>query len=375
MKVVITHPDARGGVSNYYRQLRGRFTVPVSHFIVGRTLGEHGRLQRTVRRLADYWKFETLLRKKGIDLVHLNPSLDPKSFIREGCFALLARAHKKKLIVFFHGWKKPCEVRIERHFLWAFNWFFGKADALIVLANENKEILERWGVLQPIYKEVTVINDDELAGFDIYDTLKKRQHSKKRRILFLARIIKEKGIYETLETFSLIQNQHPMTELVIAGEGAELDNVKSFVRERSLHSVTFAGYIRDEEKRRRFQEAHVFFLPSYAEGCPISVIEAMAYGLPVVTRAVGGVVDFFKNARNGFMSQSLDPHILAGHLKTLLEDKKLYKTISLHNYQYSQSHFLASCAALRLEKIYETTFNSRPNAKGQQVRRTVTIKC
>ena len=366
MKVVITHPDARGGVSNYYRQLRGRFTVPVYHFLVGRTLEEHGRLQRTVRRLGDYWKFEKLLRKNSIDLVHLNPSLDPKSLIREGFFALLARTHKKKVIVFFHGWKKPCEARIERHFLWVFNWFFGKADALIVLSNENKEILERWGVLQPIYKEVTVINDDDLAGFDIHDALKKRRRSKTRRILFLARIIKEKGIYETLEAFSQVQNKHPMTELVIAGEGAELNNVKSFVRERSFRNITFAGYIRDEEKRRRFQEAHIFFLPSYAEGCPVSVIEAMAYGLPVVTRTVGGVVDFFKNARNGFMSQSLDSHVLAGHLETLLEDKKLYETISLHNYQYAQSNFLASRAALRLEKIYETTFgNSRPNAKEQ----------
>jgi len=375
MNVVITHPDARGGVSNYYRQLRGRFTVPVYHFLVGRTLGENGRLQRTMRRLADYWKFETLLKKNSIDLVHLNPSLDPKSFIREGLFAVLARAHKKKVIVFFHGWKKPCEVRIERYFLWVFNRFYGKADALIVLSNENKEILKRWGILKPIYKEVTVINDNELVGFDIHNALKKRKRSKTRRILFLARIIKEKGIYETLEAFSLIQNKHPMTELVIAGEGAELDKVKSFVRERGFHNVTFAGYIRDEEKRRRFREANIFFLPSYAEGCPVSVIEAMAYGLPVVTRAVGGVVDFFKNEKNGFMSQSLDPHVLAGYLETLLENKKLYETISLYNYQYAQSHFLASRAASRLEKIYETTLvNSRPNAKTRPVRQRVTIK-
>jgi glycosyltransferase involved in cell wall biosynthesis len=374
MKVVITHPDARGGVSNYYRQLQGRFTVPVHHFIVGRTLGEHGRLQRTMRRLADYWKFRSLLEENDVDLVHLNPSLDSKSFIREGLFALLARVRKKKVIVFFHGWKKPFEVRIERYFLWVFNWFYGKADALIVLSNENKETLERWGVLKPIYKEVTVINDNELAGFDIHDALKKRLSSKTRRILFLARIIKEKGIYEALESFSLIHNKHPMTELVIAGEGAELDNVKSFVRERGFHNVTFAGYIRDEEKRRRFREAHIFFLPSYAEGCPVSVIEAMAYGLPVVTRSVGGVVDFFENGTNGFISQSLSPCILANHIETLLEDKKLYKTISLHNYQYAQSHFLASRAALRLEKIYETTFfSSRSYKKEKPVRQTITI--
>ena len=349
MRVLVTHPDARGGVSNYYRQLRGKFTVSVHHFVVGRTLGEHGHLPRTLRRLGDYWRFVTLLRKNSIDLVHLNPSLDPKSFIREGLFALLARASKKKVIVFFHGWKKSCEVCIERYFLWIFSLLFGKADAWIVLSNKNKETLERWCVTQPIYKEVTFINDNELAGFDIQNALEKRQSSKTYRILFLARIIKSK---------------HPTVELVIAGDGKELDNVKSFTRARNFHNVTFAGYVRDEEKRRRFEEAHIFCLPSYAEGCPVSVIEAMAYGLPVVTRSVGGVVDFFKNGEHGFTSESLDPNVLAGQIEKLLVDNSLYERISLNNYQYAQSHFLASDAVLRLERIYEAAFSSsRPNKK------------
>ena len=347
--------------------------MPVYHFIVGRTLEEHGCLQRTRRRLVDYWRFVKLLRKKSIDLVHLNPSLDLKSFLREGFFVLLARASKKKVIVFFHGWKKSCEVRIERYFLWIFNWFFGKADTLIVLSNENKQTLERWGVVQPIYKEVTVINDNELAGFDIQNALKKRQSSKTWRILFLARIVREKGIYEALEAFFLVQSKHPIVELVVAGDGVELDNVKSFARAHNFHNVTFAGYVRDQEKRRRFEEAHIFCLPSYAEGCPVSVIEAMAYGLPVVTRSVGGVVDFFENGRNGFISQSLDPYVLAGQIETLLLDKNLYERISLYNYQYAQSYFLASDAALRLERIYETTFaNSRPDKKESPVHKMAT---
>jgi hypothetical protein len=60
---------------------------------------------------------------------------------------------------------------------------------------------------------------------------------------------------------------------------------------------------------------------------------------------------------------------------TLLEDNKLYETISLYNYQYAQSHFLASRAALRLEKIYETVLgNFRLDAKENPTRQTITIK-
>jgi glycosyltransferase involved in cell wall biosynthesis len=358
MRVLITHPDALGGVSNYYRQLRGRFTMPVYHFVVGRIRERQSRLLRPPQMLADYCRFVKVMRNNSIDIVHLNPSLDLKSFIRDGFFALLARFNGKKVIVFFHGWKKSFQVCIERHFLWVFNSFFGKAEAMIVLSKETKETLERWRAVQPIYKEVTVINDDDLTDFDIQDVLKKRKNSKTCRILFLARVIKEKGIYETLEAFSIVQDKHPSVELIIAGDGKELDNVKSFALARNFQNVKFVGYIRGEEKRRTFELSHVFCLPSYAEGCPVSVIEAMAYGLPVVSRSVGGLVDFFENGKHGFISESLDPNVLAEQIEKLLEDKNLYERISLNNYQYAQSHFLASDAALRLERIYEDAFSS-----------------
>jgi len=358
MRVLITHPDSLGGVSNYYRKLRGRFTVPVQHFVVGTSPKEQGFWARPLRMLADYWRFVRLLRKNSIDLVHLNPSLDFKSFIRDGIFALLVRANKRKVVVFFHGWKKSCEVRIERYFLWLFRLFFGKIDAFIVLSNEIRETLEKWGVIKPIYKEVTAISDDEIEAFDIHNALRERQESAKWRVLFLARIIREKGIYETLEAVSKVQSKHPAVELVVAGDGEELDDVKSFVRAHNTGNVTFTGYITGLQKRRAFEQANVFCLPSYTEGCPVSVIEAMAYGLPVVTRPVGGLADFFKNGKHGFISDSLEPEIFANLVEKLVLDKRLYERISLYNYQYAQSHFLASDAASRLERIYKAVFNN-----------------
>jgi len=80
----------------------------------------------------------------------------------------------------------------------------------------------------------------------------------------------------------------------------------------------------------------------------------MAYGLPVVTRPVGGLADFFNNEEHGFITKSLDPIIFANLIERLLLDRELYNKISLSNYQYAQSHFLASSAVLRLEIIYKT---------------------
>jgi len=359
MRVLITHPEGKGGVSNYYRKLRGKFTVPVQYFVVGRRRIERSLLPRPLQMLGDYWRFVRLIRKNSIDLVHLNPSLDFKSFIRDGIFALLARANKKKIVVFFHGWKKSCEVRIERYFLWLFKSFFGKIDTFIVLSNEVKETLEKWCVVQPIYKEVTVINEDEFVGFDIQNALKKRQGSEKYRILFLSRIIREKGIYEAVQAVSFLQAKYPVIELLVAGDGDELESVKSFVRNRGISNITFVGYVRGEDKRRIFENSQVLCFPtSHGEGLPVSVVEAMAYGLPVVTRPVGGLADFFENGKHGFISDSLEPEIFANFIEKLFLDRKLYEGISLYNYQYAQSHFLASDAVSRLERIYRTVLSS-----------------
>jgi len=67
----------------------------------------------------------------------------------------------------------------------------------------------------------------------------------------------------------------------------------------------------------------------------------------------------FKNKEYGFISDSLDPNVFASLIKRLFVDKNLYNKISLSNYQYAQSHFLACDAALRLEKIYKIALEDR----------------
>lgn len=355
MKVLITHPDFEdpGGVSNYYKSLQYKFSIPIVHFIVGKRPKKRGLLSQIFRIFHDYYKFIKSLKTNNIDLVHINPSLDLKSFMRDGIFALLARINKKKTIVFFRGWQKSFEEHIESNFIWMFKFFFGKSDGFIVLANKFKRTLQRWGIVQPIYQEVTVIDDDNLVGFDIQNALKERQSSEKWHVLFLSRIVRDKGIYETIEAVSLLKTKYPMIELIVAGEGEELENVKSLVNKRKMSNVTFVGYIKDEKKRHIFEKSQVFCFPTYyGEGLPVSVIEAIAYGLPVITRPVGGIADFFKNEKHGFITESKQAAVFANYIERLFLDKKLYKNISYYNFCFGQKRLLASKLSMRLEVIY-----------------------
>ena len=355
MKALICHPHPEdpGGVAAYYRNLENKFTRPVGHFTVGRRPSEKGLGSKAFRIIHDYIRFIGVLKKDRIALVHFNPSLDMKSFLRDAVFIVLARLLGKRTVVFIRGWHKAFENILERYGLWLYKLLFAQIDALIVLSEEFKKKHRAWGFKHPIYREVTVADDDVLEGFDIRNAIFERQASVQWRILFISRILKEKGIYETIEAASILESKYPGILFIIAGDGAELDRVKSYVKRRLISNVMFTGYVKGEEKARLFKKAHILCFPSFhGEGLPHTIIESMGFGLPIVTRLVGGTADFFRDGVHGFSTASKKPEDFAKMIEKLYLDKALYRKISNNNYRYAQENFMASRAALRLERIY-----------------------
>ena len=142
--ILLTHPDLNdpGGVSAYINKIKDKLSVPVFHFVVGKRPSRENFL---IRLFKDYYLFIKNVKNSQIKIVHVNPSLKPKSFFRDGIFVLLAKFFRKKVIVFFHGWDATFEKQIERRYLWVFKFLYGKSDAFIVLANDFKNKLEFWG--------------------------------------------------------------------------------------------------------------------------------------------------------------------------------------------------------------------------------------
>lgn len=354
-KVMILHRDLAwlGGIEAYYGKIKEKFSPPADHFIIGRRPGESGRWTQSFRMLGDYLRFIRTLRKGGHDIVHVNPSLEFNAMFREGIFLVLARLMGRKTLVFIRGWQKPFEQTIDRY-TWAFRLLYGKTDAFIVLSEEFRSSLQRWGIRKPIHCEVTIADDALLSDFDIGKEISGRL-SRPWKILFASRIMRVKGIYEAIDAVSIVQKKFPDTGLVVAGNGEELEAAQSYVREQQIPHIEFVGYLRGQPYFDQFKEAQVLCFPTqHGEGMPNVVVEAMALGLPVVTRKVGGVADFFVNERHGFVTTGTEPAEFASYLLRLIEDKKLYASIARHNYEFAREKFLASSAARRLEGIYRS---------------------
>ncbi len=357
MNLLILHPDLKklGGIEGYYLKLCKHFTFRVHHFTVGKRVDEKKGWRKYLRLLKDYILFVQMLNREQIDIVQANPSLEFKSFIRDGLFVLIARMKRRKVVTFFRGWDVDFEHKLNRYGLWIFKLLYGGTDAFVVLSEKFRQSLNSWGKYPRILKENTIIDDESLYNFDINEVLNERRRADRKRILFLSRIFKEKGIYETLEAFRILKNKYRDIELVVAGDGVELEKVKNYVSDNNISDVVFTGDIRGEKKTRLFIDSHIFCFPtSHNEGMPNAILEAMSFGIPIVTRPVGGLVDFFEDGKHGYLCHSSRPEEIAHHLEVLLASNDMYEKVSLYNAEYAKEHFSAALAAKRFEQLYQS---------------------
>ena len=356
MRVLVTTPliDKPGGVANYYKTLRPHLPVEVEYFTVGARADTDARLAMLIRLFCDYLAFFRELRRGGCDLVHLNPSLVPKAIVRDAIFLLIAKSLGTRVIVFFRGWDAGCENFIRKYCLTMFRFVYNKADAFIVLAMEFKEAIADMGFTAHVFLETTVVADEVFESMPVKCERSGFERSEMSlNILTLTRIEKTKGVYETIDAYRELKERYPLLTLTIAGDGRDLPAIKQYVQDLEIPDIDFPGFVRGELKRRTFNQADIYVLPTTCgEGMPNSVLEAMASGLPIVTRPVGGIRDYFENGRMGFLTESLDPKVFAALMEPLIVDDALRRTIGAFNRDYARTHFRASDVASRLQAIY-----------------------
>lgn len=353
--ICVPHLDRPGGVAEVYRTLDLEKHTRARHFFVHDGVEEEptkwAKLRRMLRKYKDFVR-----EMDGVELVMVNPSLMPRSFFRDAGFAWLAKWRGKSLLVFWHGWEEAYEARIRSSgwLRYLFRCSFGRADAFITLGSRfRQKILQFTDRPQAHFFQFFNIADDRFVAD--YDPLDRVGHKEKFRILFLSRIEKGKGIYLAIDTFQLLQKALPRQEFefVIAGDGTELEQVKNYVAENRITGISFPGFVSGRQKQETYTQADLFFFPSHGEGMPIVVLEAMLYGLPIVTRPVGGLPDLIKNGRNGYLIDSLEPEAFVEPILNLIQKEALYRNISRYNHEYALEHFTPEPARRQLVGFFQ----------------------
>ncbi len=172
-------------------------------------------------------------------------------------------------------------------------------------------------------------------------------------ILFIGHLETFKGIFELLDAFYEINTKQKNTKLMIVGEGHEEQKVRDTVSKLNLvNSVIFTGKISPENIQNYYQMADIFTLPSYTEGLPLVVIEAMACGLPVVVSTAGGIPELVKDDINGFLVQPKDRVLLTKKLELLVDYPELRDKFGIKALKTVDDEFNIDKKVDKLKEIY-----------------------
>lgn len=257
-------------------------------------------------------------------IVHIHIS-EPPSAMRKCLFMWLAKLCGKKTIVHFHSFSP--ETTINGKFKKVYRYLFTNADVVVVLSELWKTYVnDTFGLgdkVRVVYNPCTA---------DIFT----QKYERRKLVLYAGTVNARKGYRDMIKAFAKIAPDFTDWQIVFAGNG-EVEQGKELARELEIESQTvFLGWVSGEVKDKAFKEATIFCLPSYAEGFPMSVLDAWAYGLPVITTPVGGIPDVAQDGVNMLLFNPGDVDMLAKQMMRMITDNGLRDEIS------GQSALLAS---------------------------------
>ena len=171
--------------------------------------------------------------------------------------------------------------------------------------------------------------------------------------LFLGQMARKKGIFDLLEAVAQLRHQGVSARLALAGDGEVAEVGQAIARLGLQGDVQMLGWIGSAQKDKLLREASFLALPSHHEAMPMSVLEAMAMGLPVVSTPVGGIPEAVTDGVEGFLVQPGDVAALADRIGRLIQDPALAARMGRLARQKVERVFAASVLVPQVDALYD----------------------
>jgi len=304
--------DVRGGVSSVVNSYYDAGLDKMCELTYLPTMQDGSKLKKLFVALWARVRFEFMIKKQ--DILHVHMSAD-NSFYRKAVFIRKAYREKKKIIIHMHGstfdlfYKERCNETQKQEV----KDIFRMADKVIALSEDWKDFLAAY-----------ICEADKIEV--IHNAVKMPEPYEKdytnQNMLFLGILGHRKGTYDLIEVLPEIFEKYPKAHIYFGGDG-ERAKAEQLCREKGiLDHVTFLGWVRGAEKEKYLRECSIYVLPTYHEGMPMSILEAMSYGMAVVSTYVGGIPHLIESGENGLLCEAGDKVVLQRFLMELLGDSK-----------------------------------------------------
>jgi glycosyltransferase involved in cell wall biosynthesis len=233
------------------------------------------------------------------------------------------------------------------------------ADCVVCLSMRDKVLMSTL-VRSP---KITLLRSNVRISFGSSTSLDRRGRER-INVLFVGGLDPfRKGIYDILKALPIVIGACRNAYFTFTGG----PNVQHAL-DHSLDScftpwVSFQGWVAEAEKAALYRAADLLILPSYEEGLPYVIIEAMATGLPIIATQVGAIPEVIKEHINGFLISPGDYRALAERILRLCRDAELRLQIGCANYEEAKRLYVQEAVFQELEAVYDRLCNHRQNGK------------
>jgi len=170
--------------------------------------------------------------------------------------------------------------------------------------------------------------------------LKKPIFMRNNLIGYIGRLSAEKGVLNFIEAIPLVLKKKVDTRFIVCGQGSLAYKIRKMIEAKGLKAnVELTGWIPHENVPRYLNELKLLVLPSFTEGLPNILLEAMACGTPVLATSVGAIPDIIKDGETGFLLKSNDPEHIAERIVELLNKPEHLEKVSVNAYNYLRKNF------------------------------------
>lgn len=343
MKVLMVGPDrsVHGGISgvvnNYYEAGLNR---KIDLCYIG-TMVEGNKFRKFLKAVNALLLF--CLKVPFFQIVHVNVASD-SSYYRKSFFIKVAKAFGKKIVIHQHGGDFPTfyDKQLNNKGKEQVRKTFAMADVFLVLSSEWKTFFSH------IVQERKIIVFPNTIRIPPAVEKQYGQH----KILFLGRLCRTKGIEELLKAVEELSKEYPDLKLYLGGVWEDRE-LQLFAAANSS-CVIDLGWITGKEKSKYLSECDLFVLPTYFEGQPVSVLEAMAYSCTILASKVGGIPQMIEDGQTGILLRPKDILSLKDGLRRALGDAKLCARLGTSARRKVEAEFSIEKSMEELLRVYES---------------------
>lgn len=248
-----------------------------------------------------------------------------------------------------------------------FDWWQGfqhiinKADTVVAVSAKSAEGLrEVCGVIRPIVVRNPLLPDPLASGWQKVRTVP--ESGDPVYMTTVARLSIAKGMPYLLQTIAQVKKTYPNAQFRVYGDGEMRQELLTQAADLGLdgEEIFVGAFTSRKELSDIMAQTDIFVMSSLLEGQPLSVIEATAYGCPIVTTSVGGIPEIIEDGVNGLLCQAKDPDCLAEKIRLLIDNPEMRSRLGrAARRTYEQGPFQITAVSAHLLSIYEDTLQQR----------------